>query len=91
MKGNCDADLVLHAVRGCYEGEFDKCVIISSDGDYACLVSFLLEKNKICSIISPSDKCSILIKRTGVKILYLDNLGFKVGKNKKALDMDRTI
>ena len=43
-KGNCDADLVLQATRDAYENNFDKSVIVSSDGDYAGLVKFLNEK-----------------------------------------------
>ena len=42
-KGNCDADLVLQAVVDSYENKFDKALLISSDGDYASLVLFLLK------------------------------------------------
>jgi len=74
-KGNCDADLVLEAVRGVYENKFDKAVIVSSDGDYAGLVKFLQEKQKLLAILSPSSskKCSVLLKRTGAKISYIDD------------------
>ncbi len=40
-KGNCDADLVLHAMSDAYENKFDSAVLVSSDGDYASLVKFL--------------------------------------------------
>ncbi|OGY43411.1 MAG: hypothetical protein A2729_04540 [Candidatus Buchananbacteria bacterium RIFCSPHIGHO2_01_FULL_39_14] len=72
-KGNCDADLVLQAARDTYENNFEKVIIVASDGDYASLVKFLLEKWKILALLSPSEekKCSILLKRTGVKIAYL--------------------
>ena len=46
-KGNCDADLVLLTVCDAYENKFDKAVLVSSDGDYASLVKFLKNKNKI--------------------------------------------
>lgn len=74
-KGNCDADLVLQAARDTYENKFDKAIIVSSDGDYAGLVQFLLEKQKLWTVISPSEqnKCSILLKRTGVKIAYIND------------------
>ena len=73
-KGNCDADLVLKAVRDAYENFFEKAVLVSSDGDYAGLVKFLQEKNKLLTIISPAvpDKCSILLKRTSAKIAYVN-------------------
>ena len=40
-KGNCDADLVLRTVIDVFEGENDKAVLVSSDGDYAGLTKFL--------------------------------------------------
>ena len=40
IKGNCDADLVLHATIDFFEHKFDKAIVISSDGDYAGLIRF---------------------------------------------------
>jgi hypothetical protein len=53
----------------------EKAIVVASDGDYASLVNFLNSKQKIEVILSPrnADKCSILLKRTGVKISYLDD------------------
>ena len=75
IKGNCDADLVLQATRDYYENNFEKAIITASDGDYSGLVNFLNEKNKIMVILSPANekKCSILLKRTGVPITYLND------------------
>lgn len=75
VKGNCDADIVVKAMRDAYENNFDMAVLVSSNGDYASLVSFLAEKKKTHTILSPalSKKCSILLKRTGAKISYLDD------------------
>src|SRR3989344_1726744 len=74
-KGNCDADLVLKVAQEAYENIFDKAVIVSSDGDYACLIKFLIEKDKLEVILSPAkvEKCSILLKRTGAVISYIDD------------------
>lgn len=74
-KGNCDADLVLKTTEEFFENKYDKAVIVSSDGDYSSLVSFLIKKNKLKTIISPSNqkKCSILLKRTGAKISYIND------------------
>ena len=80
MKGNCDADLVLQTVSDTYENNFDRAIIVSSDGDYSSLVKFLQERNKIASVISPSNNCSILMKRTSVKIVYLDWVKSKVNR-----------
>ena len=72
-KGNCDADIVVHAMQGSYENKFEKAILVSSDGDYAPLVKFLKEKDKMGFIVSPYEtkKCSVLLKRTGIKISYI--------------------
>jgi len=72
-KGNCDADIVVFAMQGAYEGTYEKAILVTSDGDYAPLVKFLITKGKIETILSPypTKKCSILLKRTGVKIAYI--------------------
>lgn len=74
-KGNCDADLVLQATCDAYEHKFYQALIVSSDGDYACLVKFLKKRGQLRTILSPHDKdlCSILLKRTDASIVYLNN------------------
>ena len=92
-KGNCDADLVLQATRDAYENKFHQAVIIASDGDYTGLVKFLQELERLLAIISPSNekKCSILLKRTGAKISYInDKRSHFERAKKKAPDGDRT-
>ena len=93
VKGNCDADLVLAAVRDAYENNFNKMILVSCDGDYAGLVRFLLEKNKFKIILSPNNKnkLSILLKRTNAPIAYLDNQKLMLSaKKEKAPDADET-
>lgn len=72
-KGNCDADIVVVAMQDAYENKFDSVVLVSSDGDYAPLVKFLIAKDKMLAVVSPyeTQKCSVLLKRTGVKISYI--------------------
>lgn len=72
-KGNCDADIVVSAMQNAYEDRFVSSVLVSSDGDYTPLVKFLISQNKIEAVVSPYEtkKCSILLKRTGVKIVYI--------------------
>lgn len=92
-KGNCDADLVLQATRDAYENKFDKALIVASDGDYTSLVKFLEEKEKMLAILSPNNekKCSILLKRTGTKIAYINDQRSHVElvKKEKAPDGDK--
>jgi len=94
-KGNCDADLVLEAVRNFYEQKTVSVVLVSSDGDYAPLVKFWMEKRVKCLIISPAptSKCSVLLKRTGVPIVYLEDVKYKLGYqlNKKAPGTDVSV
>lgn len=92
-KGNCDADLVLQATRDVYENNCQKALIVTSDGDYASLIKFLQEKDKILSILSPSikNKCSILLKRIDVRIVYLNDKKFiLMGQKEKTPDGDGT-
>lgn len=93
-KGNCDADLVLQAVRDAYENKFNQMVIVSSDGDYSSLVKFLKERGKLKVILSPhsKNKCSILLKRTHAPITYINDVRrfFKSKRKEKAPDADGT-
>ncbi len=75
LKGNCDSDLLAKAFFDLYEGDLSKAVIVTSDGDYAPLVKALRDKDCLEVILSPSraDKCSILLKRTGAPIAYLND------------------
>jgi len=95
-KGNCDAELVLQAAKDAYENKYDKAILVSSDGDYSCLVSFLLEKQKFDTILSshPKEKCSILLKRTNAKIVYINDKRHQLellAEKEKAPDKDRTL
>ena len=74
-KGNCDADLVLKVTQDFYKNTYEKMILISSDGDYASLISFVLSENRCLGVLSPAQekKCSILLKRTQVKIFYIND------------------
>ena len=58
-KGNCDAELVLHAAAIEYPN-YDKAVIVSGDGDFLCLGEFLRNKGKLSSTHF-LDKYSLLV------------------------------
>lgn len=53
-KGNCDAELVLHAMIE--YPNYDKAIIVTGDGDFYCLVQHLIEKKKLEAIIVPNQK-----------------------------------
>lgn len=93
-KGNCDADLVLQAVSDVYEGKYDTMIIVTSDGDYAGLVKFFIDRGGSPIILSPhpKEKCSILLKRTGARIAYLNDQRtlLEAVQKEKTPDRDRT-
>ena len=43
---------------------YDKAIIVSGDGDFACLIDFLQKKDKLKSVIVPDEfKYSALLKK----------------------------
>jgi len=93
VKGNVDADLVLQTMID-YKN-YDKAVIVTSDGDFYSLVKYLYENGKLKIVISPYTKtCSVLLKKSAKeKIVFMDNLRKKLefrGKNEKAPLKDKT-
>src|SRR3989344_2304517 len=83
--------LVLRSVRDVFETSYDKAVIVSSDGDYASLVQFLIDKDKMGMVVSPGNKCSLLLRKTGVSIVFLRDIKTLVeSRDEKAPDADGT-
>ncbi len=73
VKGNCDAELVLKTVSDFYTKAFDKCILVSGDGDFGCLVEFLDDNSVLDRIISPDEnKCSILLRNKNTEITFLN-------------------
>jgi len=52
-KGNIDAELVLYSAAIEYKN-YDKAVIVSGDGDFACLHQYLLSNHKLAGVIIPN-------------------------------------
>ena len=78
VKGNIDADLVLQAMID-YQN-YDKAIIVTSDGDFYSLVKYLYNNNKLEKVISPYVKtCSVLLKKSAKeKIVFMDKLKKKL-------------
>lgn len=72
VKGNVDAELVLHAAAIQYIN-YDKAVIVSGDGDFTCLVEFLEEKQKLLYVLTPNRHYSSLLRRYDKYIKRVDN------------------
>lgn len=84
VKGNVDVDLALQAMID-YKN-YDKGVIVSSDGDFYSLVKYLYEHHKLRVVISPYLKtCSALLKKSAKeKIVFMDNLKKKLKYKRKS-------
>ena len=73
-KGNVDAELVLHAMIE-YQ-RYDQAIIVTGDGDFYCLVDYLLKKEKLKRLLVPNvRKYSALLKQFAPnKIDFMNNL-----------------
>ena len=79
VKGNVDAELVLHTMIE-YQN-YDKAVIISGDGDFYCLIKYLMEQNKLERLIIPNKyKLSSLLRQFSYCISFLNNTKEKLSR-----------
>lgn len=78
FKGNVDAEMVLHAMIEF--PNYDKAVLVSGDGDFACLAKFLYDQNKLLKIIVPNDKYSSLLRDFAANIVSMELLKDKLRK-----------
>ncbi|MBU1953664.1 NYN domain-containing protein [Patescibacteria group bacterium] len=79
VKGNCDAELVLQAMID-YDN-YEKAVIVSGDGDFACIVRHLKKKEKLEKVLVPNmAKYSALLKKAAANeyLDYMNNLQKKL-------------
>lgn len=78
VKGNVDAELVLHAMIEF--PNYSKAVIVSGDGDFHCLVEYLKSNNKLLKIVIPNIKgYSSLYKKYSGYLLFMNSLREKLG------------
>jgi uncharacterized LabA/DUF88 family protein len=73
VKGNVDAELVLHAAAIEFSN-YNKAIIVSGDGDFACLVEFLDDKNKLLHVFTPNSKYSKLLRPYSKYVVELNQL-----------------
>jgi uncharacterized LabA/DUF88 family protein len=76
IKGNVDAELVLHTMIE--YPNFDKAIIVSGDGDFRCLIEYLAGKEKLLKIIVPNFKYSSLIREFSRFIVNIQNFKQKL-------------
>lgn len=61
VKGNVDAELVLHAMI--QYNNYQKAIIVTGDGDFHCLIEYLEEKNKLLKVLAPTNHYSSLLRK----------------------------
>jgi len=84
VKGNVDAELVLHTMI--HIKDFDKALIVTGDGDFHCLVEYLLENNKLLALVVPNHKrYSGLLKRADFLkyTRFITDVKYKVEKKER--------
>ena len=85
VKGNADAEMVLHSMIEF--PNYEKALIVTSDGDFYCLVDYLRGKKKLLKLMIPNrDRYSSLLKKFMPDITFMNNLKGKLGYIKKERD-----
>ena len=70
-KGNVDAELVLWAAAKEFEN-YDNAVLVSGDGDFACLIEYLIAKDKLLNVITPNRQYSSLLRPFDKHVVRID-------------------
>ena len=77
VKGNVDAELVLHAMLEW--NNYEKAVLVTGDGDFHCLVEHLKHKNKLKKLLIPNrGKYSALLRKFAGDMAFIDSLRGKL-------------
>jgi len=82
VKGNVDAELVLHTM---IEMEnYDRALIVTGDGDFHCLVKYLIKKNKLLKLMIPNRQdYSSLFRKVMPHIVFMNDLRGKLAHLEK--------
>ncbi len=72
-KGNVDAELVLHSMIEW--DNYDKALIVTGDGDFYCLVEYLIKTGNLLKLMIPNkEKFSSLFRKMMPHIIFMNNL-----------------
>lgn len=72
VKGNVDAELVLHTMIEF--NNYEKAIIVSGDGDFYCLIEYLINQNKLLVVLTPNRQYSTLLRKFNDHIVRVDLL-----------------
>lgn len=78
VKGNVDAELVLHTIIRL--AEYDAALIVTGDGDFFCLIEYLMQNGKLLKLLVPhKDKYSSLLRKCAIgRLDFMNNLRQKL-------------
>lgn len=77
VKGNVDTELVLHTMVE-YQ-KYDKALIVTGDGDFYCLVDYLIKQDKLLNLMIPNkNKFSSLFRKVMPHMVFMNNLRGKL-------------
>ncbi len=77
IKGNVDAELVLHTMIEM--PHFNKAIIVSGDGDYHCLIEYLVAQNKLQHVFIPNRfRYSSLLRKFSSYFVFVSDLRTKL-------------
>jgi uncharacterized LabA/DUF88 family protein len=91
-KGNCDAELVLHAMIE--YPNYEKAIIVTGDGDFYCLVKYWLAQGKLKNVLVPNRfRYSALLKfeEFRASLRFMNDLKEKLQYEKKRPYKDKTL
>jgi uncharacterized LabA/DUF88 family protein len=72
IKGNVDAELVLHTMI--HIKNYEQAIIVSGDGDFHCLIEYLYNHDKLLRIMAPNRHYSRLLHGYNQLIVRIDLL-----------------
>jgi len=82
VKGNIDAELVLHTMIE--YPNYENAVIVTGDGDFYCLVDYLKRRDKLLKLMIPDRyKYSSLLRKFNADIVFMNDLREKVEYKKR--------
>jgi len=78
VKGNVDAELVLHAMIE--YSNYEKAVIVSGDGDFHCLIKYLRDRRKLEKLVIPNRQkfSSLLREFVPMDVVFMNNIRGKL-------------
>ena len=77
VKGNVDAELVLHTMIEYMN--YNQALIVTGDGDFYCLVDYLIKNSKLLKLMVPDmNKYSSLLRKVMPYIAFMNDLQDKL-------------